>query len=493
MDIKETIAKLYDSPVVQTLLFIGYFIISFINNGQTRDFSFNKTRRTIKNKKEKKIENVHDLNIAIISDELTYENFSYECNLYALTPNNWMHIFENTDIDMFFCESAWEGRKKDNQCWRGRIYKNHYVLFNTRKTLFKILDYCKNQGITTVFWNKEDPTYFGNPKYDFSDTALRFDYIFTTAQECIEKYKQKGHPNVNLLMFGFSPYLYNPLNSNTKIEQAVFAGSWFGKDSIRCKSLKILFDRVLKLNIPLLIYDRQLSTQKKTTTYPKEFQSYVHPAVAQSILGEIMKSSRYAINVNTVTDSETMFARRVYELMASNVYIISNKSTAMESCLSGRYSKNSDDIPENIQDICRDNVNFVFRYHTNYNRLLKVVTTIGFRISQIMPYRIAICCLEGDYPSLLENEINADFCDSLEYVSSDEYTHFIILKKAKQISLLQMITHFSYLNEQCGIRIKKDNLYQYTVDTDNKNVLFPCSMIYKLLHDINAKTKKYNI
>ena len=32
------------------------------------------------------------------------------------------------------------------------------------------------------------------------------------------------------------------------------------------------------------------------------------------------------LNINTVTDSDTMFARRVFELMSSNTLVISNYS-----------------------------------------------------------------------------------------------------------------------------------------------------------------------
>ena len=41
---------------------------------------------------------------------------------------------------------------------------------------------------------------------------------------------------------------------------------------------------------------------------------------------EVYKESEFGLNFNTVTDSNTMFARRVFELMASNTVVLSNYS-----------------------------------------------------------------------------------------------------------------------------------------------------------------------
>ena len=81
--------------------------------------------------------------------------------------------------DMLLVESAWAGNGGD---WR---YKITYNKPQEHNQLFPLLDYCKEKSIPAVFWNKEDP-----PNYDkFIDAAKRFDFIFTTDQNCIDKYK----------------------------------------------------------------------------------------------------------------------------------------------------------------------------------------------------------------------------------------------------------------------------------------------------------------
>lgn len=481
--------KIRDNPAIETLFFMTYFLFQSITCREAR-----KVGKIEEGKKgflsgEKKY--LKDLNIAVICDELTYVNFSRECHLYALTPNNWKQVLEDYQIDLFLCESAWEGRKRDHQCWRGRIYKNHFVKFETRKVLFDILDACRKRKIPTVFWNKEDPTYFGNPRYDFVDTALHFQYIFTTAQECVKKYQELGHKQTNVLMFGFSPDFYNPKGSGIKEKKAVFAGSWFGEDKGRCAMESALFDKVINENIPLEIYDRQSGSRKKNRQYPQKYQRFVHQAVGQEALGEIVKKSLYALNINTVMCSETMFARRVYELMASNVYIISGASSAMSKWLKGRYSQVGDPLPHNVEEICRDNVNYVFQNHTNKQRLTDMLNKIGYPVKQ-EKISVAVCSSKYDYGCYQEGKISVYTVKSMDEISTD-FQYFIIWENEKLPQLEKMAVHFDYLTEDCGVRISKNHFYQTVEDDDNVGVLFPVGML-KLIHSGTAvKTKKYQI
>lgn len=485
------LVQIRDNPIFETLFFAGYFALKKITCKDSRSVlgSIKKAESRIAAKQEKALKDYH---IAIISDELTYENFSKECHVHVLTPNNWKQVFQENEIDLFLCESAWNGRKEHKQCWRGRIYKNHKVRFETRKVLFRILRYCERNNISTVFWNKEDPTFFGNEKYDFVDTALHFQYIFTTAEECIEEYQKMGHNNVHLMMFGFSPELYNPMQTLEKQNKAIFAGSWFGEDEQRCKAEDALFRKVLEDKISLVIFNRQSESNSKNRKFPEVFQQYIYAAISQKQLGKELKDSRYAININTVTDSETMFARRVYELMASNVYIISNQSKAMKKQLAGRYSSIEEKIPEDVTVICRDNVDYVFQNHTNQIRLTEMLQTIGLNV--IRPRAsIAICASKVNNEIFAKNNnIEYVFVNSLKDIGK-KYQYFILWDGKTELSIEKMIPHFTYLNEVCGIRISKENLYQIIADTENENVLFPIEMLGMIQVNDNVKLKKYHI
>lgn len=492
MNKKTYLKNHYRFSLRDTLTFYLYFMVLYLKNRSARGpVCLNKGDWICRDSTNDGLKYARDLQVAIISDEMTYKNFSYEFNLHYLTPNNWKTVLTQNKIDFFLCESAWEGRKEDKQCWRGKIYKNHQVGFETRKELLQILKFCKNNKIPTVFWNKEDPTYFGDIRHDFVDTALNFNFIFTTAEECVKKYKALGHEHVYLMMFGFSPYIYNPLKSLPKKRQAIFAGSWFAEEQQRCKDMCVLFQKVLDSKITLSIYDRQSLSRKKRYRYPSELNSYIHPAVSQTELGDEIKKSSYAINVNTVTESDSMFARRVYELMASNAYIISNQSNAMNKQLSGRYSGCGDEIPIEISKICRDNVDYVFQRHTNQIRILKMLEDMHYCVLH-EKISVAVYSTNEDIVILGGENMMITLFNKIQSITED-FDYIVIWDSKTVLPLAKVLPHFQYILLKCGIRISSQDLYNYVEDRDNSQVVFPISVLKELQQDITVVLKKYHI
>lgn len=485
------LARLRNNPVFETIFFAGYFAYKKLTCKDTRaDKKCRKTSRSIVEKAD--IKSLKEYHIAIICDEFTYVNFSKECHLHVLTPNNWRTVFAENDIDLFLCESAWNGLNMHKQCWRGKIYKNHNVLFETRKILFRILDYCKENHIPTAFWNKEDPTYFGNQKYDFVDTALHFQYIFTTAAECISQYEALNHCDVFVMPFGFSPQIYNPLFTEEKQNRAIFAGSWYGENAERCQAETELFQKVLDTNIPLVIYDRHSSSKRKDRQYPKRFLQYVKDSLSQETLSAEIKRSKYAININTVTNSETMLARRIYELMASNVYIISNEAKAMQQFV-GRYSTTQSAVPVDTEQICRTNVDYVFQHCTNKKRLEDMLCHMQLPVL-CDDVKIAVYCEQTEADMELSgDEYSLSFVQALSDIDKSQYQYFIVWDGYTKLNIAKLLPHFVYLDTLYGVCAKEQSLYQIVEDNENENVLFPIVLLNNLLADKNTILKKYHV
>lgn len=311
--------------------------------------------------------------IAVICDPMTLHNISQAHTSISLTPRYWKKAFENTRPKFLFCEAAWSG------AWRGQIYRDRRVFYENRKYLTAILDKCRAENIATVFWAKEDPAYFEHNIYDFTDTALMFDYILTTAEECITAYRALGHKQVYLWPFGFSEDTFYPPEANQPREPAaVFAGSWYKEHSERCKDLEEIFDTVLAAGIKLRIYDRYRKTGRSAKPFPLKYQPYVQDAVAYSDLGEIYRRAEYAINVNTVCGSETMFARRVYEAMACGSLIISNESKGMRRQFGDSVWFIGNEFDFSSKEIIRNkNIEAVFKDHTRKQRMEQLYTMIG--------------------------------------------------------------------------------------------------------------------
>lgn len=467
--------------------------------------------------------------IAAVCDEMTYQNLTRECKVLALTPANWKELLCKERPDVFFCESAWTGLKNQHSCWHGRIYRNEKLLFENRKTLLSILSFCKTYQIPTVFWNKEDPVYFGNPRYNFTETALLFDWVFTTAKECVQHYQSLGKKQVDVLPFSFSPNLFHPEGSIPKQRKAVFAGSWYAEEKERCQAMERIFDVVLEHKIPLIIYDRQSGNRHKDRSYPEKYLPYVRPAVSFEQLSKVMKQAEFAININTVTDSETMFARRVYELMAMNITVITNESLGLrkefpdgvwyaeikekESAFWDS-SKNS----KQIEEFRLRNLEHVFLNHTTKKRLEELLIKLEL-LPELPSVRIAVAVLKADkqeqrhewstfkqkYLKQSENlcvkqdgiiiqffeaiQLEQEKTDDANMIQAD----YGVMWDAKTTlpEFKQMLPHFEYLPTDCGIRRTGQPGFSIVEDQENQNVLFPLQIFLKLLKQQEQKTKKY--
>lgn len=320
------------------------------------------------------------IKIAFVCDEMTWQDFKGECNAIFVTPYNWHKVFKEFCPDLFICESAWSGNTKNKDCWRGQIYKSKNILYENRRSLLRIVGYCKENGIPTVFWNKEDPTFWGNETYNFVDTALHFDHVFTTSKECLFKYKKLGHKSVHVLMFGFSPDLFYFDSTICKTKKAVFAGSWYADQPKRCAEMEQLFDMILQQNIPIEIYDRQSDSSNPVHQFPEKYKPFLRSKVAYSELGDVYRKVEYIINVNTVTDSSTMFARRVFEAMACGCIIISNPSVGLKNMFSERIWFSNETFDYNrLEDIRSKNIQEVFQNHTCQQRLEEVLDICGLK------------------------------------------------------------------------------------------------------------------
>ena len=87
-------------------------------------------------------------------------------------PSRWREQVAEAPLDLLFVESAWHG---NGDAWQ-------YALTGTsapRPALVELVAWCRENGMPTVFWNKEDPVHYA----DFLDTAKLFDHVCTTDSE----------------------------------------------------------------------------------------------------------------------------------------------------------------------------------------------------------------------------------------------------------------------------------------------------------------------
>jgi len=252
------------------------------------------------------------LKVAAIMDEFTQSSYEPECNLLQLTPAHWQSELDAFQPEMLFIESAWRGK---DGLWGSKVG-------HMSQEVIGIVQWCREQNVPTIFWNKEDPVHFET----FLSTAKLFDFIFTTDVDCIHRYKGAlGHERVYLLPFAAQPRINNPIEKFERKDAFCFAGAYYARYPERTRDLGNFIVNLPEFR-PLEIYDRNYGKDDANYRFPDEYQPFIVGNLPYAEIDKAYKGYRYAINLNSVKQSQSMFARRVYELLASNTITVSNFS-----------------------------------------------------------------------------------------------------------------------------------------------------------------------
>jgi len=252
------------------------------------------------------------LKIACIMDDFTYGSYQPEAQLQQLTPAGWQAELEDFQPELLFIESAWRGK---DELWGSKVGHN-------ASELQQIVRWCKTRGTPTMFWNKEDPVHFET----FLTTAKQFDFVFTTDMDCIHRYKAAlGHDRVYFLPFACQPSVHNPIELYERKDAFCFAGAYYARYPERTRDLGNFVAKLPEFR-PVEIYDRNYGKNDPNYQFPPEYQPFIVGTLPFSEIDRAYKGYRYAINLNSIKQSQTMFARRVYELLGCNTVTVSNYS-----------------------------------------------------------------------------------------------------------------------------------------------------------------------
>lgn len=259
-----------------------------------------------------KVADLKRLKVACVMDEFTFTSYEPECNLLQLSPLHWQTELESFQPEMLFIESAWRGK---DDLWGSKVG-------HASQELQSIVNWCRKRRTPTVFWNKEDPIHFET----FLNTAKLFDYVFTTDIDCIHRYKAAlGHANVYLLPFAAQPSLSNPMEVYERKDAFCFAGAYYVRYPERTRDLGNFVSDLSEFR-PVEIYDRNFGKHDPNYQFPPEYEPFIVGNLPFDQIDRAYKGYRYAINLNSIKQSQSMFARRVFELLASNTVTVSNFS-----------------------------------------------------------------------------------------------------------------------------------------------------------------------
>ena len=257
--------------------------------------------------------------IGVVLDEFSRVAWSYEAPLIHLTPSNWRDQIDSHPIGLILVESAWSGPEGT---WSRRIAR----FGDPDAELVALTSEARRRGISTVFWNKEDPANFAW----FAGAAALFDWVFTVDGDTIPSYRDRlGHNRVDVLPFAAQPAIHHQVPDIRRDLDIAFAGSYYAKKHAeRRRQMEFLLPAAIPYGLD--IWDRHAGTHDDRFLYPDHLATAVRGSLTYA--ETLTANHRYKIflNVNSTSTSPTMCARRVFELLASGTPIVSGPSLAVE-------------------------------------------------------------------------------------------------------------------------------------------------------------------
>ena len=262
------------------------------------------------------------LSVGVVLDEFSTESFGYEWSIRPLYPTQWSTELDG--LDFVFVESAWSGN--DDQ-WKFKLTSPS----GPSTEITELLGECRRRGIPTVFWNKEDPPHFE----DFLPLARMCDVVFTSDVRLIPEYRSRlGHDRVAALPFAAQPAIHNPSRParNAAARDIAFAGMYFAhKYPERREQMDLLLgaaDSVSpRMQYGLEIFSRFLGNDERYQ-FPGTLAGRVVGSLPYRNLLTAYKHFKVFLNVNSVTDSPSMCARRIFEISAAGTPVVTAPSAA---------------------------------------------------------------------------------------------------------------------------------------------------------------------
>lgn len=260
--------------------------------------------------------------VGVILDEFSAQSFGFEWSTTELSRENWFNELDG--LDFVFVESAWNGNSGD---WKFKLNGPS----GPGPDVVELLTECRRRGLPTVFWNKEDPPHFE----DFLPLAKLVDVVFTSDSRLIDNYKAiLGHDRVEVLPFAAQPAIHNPARpaKNFAVRDIAFAGMYFAH---KYPERREQMDRLLgaaeaassRMEHGLEIFSRFLGDDERYQ-FPDSLAERVVGSLPYRKLLTAYKHYKVFLNVNSVVDSPSMCARRIFEITAAGTPVVTTSSAA---------------------------------------------------------------------------------------------------------------------------------------------------------------------
>lgn len=316
-----------------------------------------------------------ELRVATILDRFSAAAFRYEWTQIEVGPEDWRERLETEPPHLLFVESAWKGNDgRWDQALVGRG--------PAAKPFGELVKWCRERGIPTVFWCKEDPPHFNT----FLEAARLFEHVLTTDADRIISYQEAiGNEGVTAMSFGAQPRIHNPVAPpGSRRHPVAFAGTYLrDKHHRRRAQMHVILDPARAFG--LHIFTRVPPGEKERFDWPAEYVPHVVGSLPYERMITAYKAYRLFLNVNTVVDSPTMCARRAFEISATGTPVLSGDSMALREVFGDLIAIATDpqETRDQLEQLLGDPELAARRGHAAMRHVLRG-HTYGDRVDQIL-------------------------------------------------------------------------------------------------------------
>jgi hypothetical protein len=174
-------------------------------------------------------------------------------------------------------------------------------------------------GLPTVWQTIEDP----NGWAGFVAEAKQFDFVFTSAAECVERYKAAGIPNVFWLPMACQPAIHQPQVLLKSACDLVFIGNHYPYPE-RVEFLERVLLPLLRAGMTLALYSYANSP------WPPEVCQHWRGETSCYDVAQYYRDGRIALGANCQGRNTWMTSMRTYEALACGKPLLAYHSDAYE-------------------------------------------------------------------------------------------------------------------------------------------------------------------
>ena len=219
--------------------------------------------------------------------------------------------------------------------------------------------------------------------------AKNSQYVFTTAAECINKYRSLGI-KADLMLFACTPSFHHRVESDPRFSHdCIFIGNNYSQFPARLQGMEMILQPLLQNGFDLKVYGLNWWLNR-------ESRFFIEPNIYGGTLSyEEMRtaysSAKIVLGLHSVDTSPTMMSMRTFDVLGCGAFHLTQWTPAIENLFTNHehlvWSKSSRETvdlvkyylarPEERQRIARNGQAEVYSKHTYHHRAREFFNFLG--------------------------------------------------------------------------------------------------------------------